>query len=258
MGKVRYMEIQGYNSVFYSLIKKYDFSDSHIMQKLSHCFLVADQCFSLAASLYMSVEERQFAYMCGLFHDIGRMEQWHCFASFSDSRTRHHAMLGADILTKNNIAAQMGLPKNLQKALVDIVKFHAEPYNGKNKDVITFLPILRNADNYVNLRNAAFGVEKLWVTKNGYSPEVLEKFKARQNLHGTPIKTKLDRLLQLLSRAYSIEYPILKKDFLARKYLNSIYENYSPELNIADRKIFYEECWRLKRELAFQMGASTK
>lgn len=252
------MEIHEYNSVFYSVIKKYDLSDSHMMQKMAHSFLVADQCFSLAASMYMSVEERKFAYICGLFHDVGRMEQWHCFASFSDSRTRHHAILGADLLEKTGAITQLDLPKNMQTALLEIIKYHAIPYNGRNKDVKKFLPILRNADNYINLRNAAFGVEQLWVTKNGVSPEVLQKFQARQNLHDTPIKTKLDRLLQLLSRAYSIEYPILKKDLLARKYLNSIYENYAPRLNISDKKIFYEECWRLKREFAFQMGATIK
>ena len=96
---------------------------------------------------------------------------------------------------------------------------------------------------------------KLWTKQNGVSADVLTKFQKRENLHGTLIKTKLDRVLQFLSRAYTIELPLLKKDLLARKYLNSIYDTYAPMLNIRDKKILYEECWRLKRELALQITA---
>ena len=118
-----------------------------------------------------------------------------------------------------------------------------------------YLQVLRNADNYANLQNTASGLEKLWTKQNGVSADVLTKFQKRENLHGTLIKTKLDRVLQFLSRAYTIELPLLKKDLLARKYLNSIYDTYAPMLNIRDKKILYEECWRLKRELALQITA---
>lgn len=249
------MEIQDYNAVFYEIVSKYDLTDNNIMRKLVHSFLVADSCFSIASSQYMPIEERKFAYVCGLMHDIGRMEQWNCFASFSDSRTRHHAKLGADLLVKTGAIEKLGLSKSMQNVLLELVKYHAIPYTGKDKDVLKFLPILRNADNYVNLQNAASGMEKLWTTKSGVTPELLKRFQERENLHGIPITTKLDRILQFLSRAYSIELPLLKKDFLARKYLNSIYEVYSAYLNISDKKILYEECWRLKREFALQLGA---
>ena len=243
------MNIQSFNLTFYDLMKKYDLTEPNLFRKFLHSFLVADNCFSLASSLYFNKEERDFAYLCGLVHDIGRLEQWDKFASFSDSKTRHHAQIGAALL-KNGYAEKFGLDKKQQKLLCEIVLYHATPYNDNNKIVKKYLQVLRNADNYANLQNTSNGMEKLWSDKDGVSVEVLKKFRNRINLHGTPIITKLDRVLQFLSRAYSIEFPLFQKDLLSRKYLNSIYDVYSVMLNTEDRKILYEECWRLKKELA--------
>lgn len=248
------MNIQDYNTIFYQIIKNYDLSDSNIFRKMLHSILVADNCFSIASSQYFNQQERSFAYLCGLLHDIGRMEQWNRFASFSDSKTKHHARIGAKLL-KEKWIDKFELTKSQQEVLLEVVLYHSFPYPGKNTEVKKYLQVLRNADNYANLQNTASGLEKLWTKQNGVSADVLTKFQKRENLHGTLIKTKLDRVLQFLSRAYTIELPLLKKDLLARKYLNSIYDTYAPMLNIRDKKILYEECWRLKRELALQITA---
>ena len=246
------MNIQKYNMVFQNLTQKYDLTESNMFKKYLHAFLVADNCFSLASSLYFNEEERDFAYLCGLVHDIGRMEQWDRYASFSDSKTKHHSILGSTLL-ETGWAEKFGLNKSQQKLLCQIVLYHASPYKGNDKNIKKYLQVLRNSDNYANLQNTSNGMEKLWSDKNGVSEEVLYKFQNRINLHGTPIVTKLDRILQFLSRAYCIEFPLFQKDLLARKYLNSIYDVYSKQLTTEDKKILYEECWRLKRELANEM-----
>lgn len=246
------MDIALLNQNYYELCKNYDLDDQNILRKFIHGLTAADACFSIANSLNFSRQEREFIYACGLLHDIGRMEQWKTYKSFSDSVTRPHEILGVEILQKGWISKFFDTVKEQELAL-KLVQHHTSIYYGQGKELKRFLPVLRNADNYANLQYTATGLQRLWVSKDGYTPDVLEKFQKRKNLHGTLIYTKLDRIFQFLSRTYAIDYPMLKKDLLARKYINAIYDVYSENLNKQDKSILYKECWALKKELAEQV-----
>lgn len=243
------MDISILNQNYYELAKTFDLSDPNIMRKYVHGLTTADGCFSIANSLLMNKNEREFIYACGLLHDIGRMAQWTNFASFSDTKTRPHEQLAVDIL-KNKWIKRFFENEYQQDIALQLIKHHTTPYVGKDANMNKYLPILRNADNYANLQYTATGLQRLWVNQNGVTPAVLAKFRLRQNLHGTPIHTKLDRILQFLSRAYAIDYNMLKRDMLGRKYINAIYDVYSESLNKEDKELLYKECWNLKRELA--------
>jgi len=243
------MDIALLNQNYYELSKTYDLDDPNILRKFIHGLTTADGCFSIANSLNLSKDEREFIYACGLLHDIGRMEQWKTYKSFSDSITRPHETLGVEIL-KGEWIKKFFETIEKQELALKLIQHHTSIYYGQGKDLKRFLSILRNADNYANLQYTASGLQRLWVTKDGVTPDVLQKFQKRKNLHGVPIYTKLDRILQFLSRTYAIDYPMLKKDLLGRKYINAIYDVYSENLNKADKSLLYKECWSLKKELA--------
>ncbi len=243
------MDISILNQNYYQLCKQYDLGDSNIMRKFVHGLTTADGCFSIGSSLLFNKEEREFIYACGLLHDVGRMVQWVTFASFSDSRTRPHEDLAVNLLKRQWIAKFFETKEKQQLAL-KLIKLHTTGYSGDDPQIKKYLPVLMNADNYANLQYNATGLQRLWVNQNGVSANVLAKFRLRQNLHGTPIHTKLDRILQFLSRAYMLKFNMLKRDMLGRKYINAIYDVYSPSLSKEDQEILYRECWNLKRELA--------
>ena len=73
------MNIQNYNQLFWNFIKNYDANDSNILRKIVHSFAVAEKCCSIASILKLDKKQREFAYIVGLFHDIGRFEQWKTF-----------------------------------------------------------------------------------------------------------------------------------------------------------------------------------
>jgi len=246
------MDIATLNQNYYDLSKTYNLDDENILRKFIHGLTTADACFSIANSLNLPKDEREFAYACGLLHDVGRMEQWTKYGNFSDSVTRPHEQLGVEVLKKNWIKKFFDTSEKRALAL-KLIEHHTAPYSGKDKEMKRFLPILRNADNYANLQYNATGLQRLWLNKEGVTPDVLEKFEKRQNLHGTPIYTKLDRIFQFLSRTYAVDYPMLKKDLLGRKYINAIYDVYKENLNKEDAKMLYKECWALKKELAEQV-----
>ena len=243
------MDISTLNSNFYELCSKFNLSDPNILRKFVHGIDTANCCFSLASSKYYDKKDREFVYAVVLLHDVGRMVQWKRYASFSDTKTRPHETLGVEFLQEKWIE-RFFKTKQEQKLALKMIEHHTTEYVGKDKGMQKYMPILRDSDNYANLQYTATGLQRLWLNIDGVSPAVLAKFRLRQNLHGTPIHTKLDRVLQFLSRTYAIEHNLLKRDLLARKYINSIYDVYHNFLNDEDNKLLYKECWNLKKELA--------
>lgn len=243
------MDISTLNINFYELCSKFSLSDPNILRKFVHGIDTANCTFSLASSKYYDKESREFIYAVGLLHDVGRMVQWKRYASFSDTKTRPHEILGIELL-KENWIERFFKTKQEQKLALKLIEHHTTPYNGKDQNMQKYLPILQDGDNYANLKYTATGLQRLWLTMDGVSPAVLAKFRLRQSLHGTPIHTKLDRILQFLSRAYVIKHNLLKRDLLARKYINSIYDVYHKYLTQEDNELLYKECWNLKRQLA--------
>lgn len=238
------------NELFFKLCGDFDLSDTNILRRFVHGLETAQNCFSVASSEFLPRQEREFLYKVGLLHDCGRLVQWQKYANFSDSKTAPHEKIGVEFLEESGYLEKFFEKKEEQKLAIKLIEHHTNPYNGKDTKFSQLLSILRDADCYANLDYTASGLQRLWTTQNGVSSSVLAKFRLRQSLHGTPIRTKLDRVLQLLSRTYSIKHNILIRDLLARKYINCIYEVYNGVLNTEDGRVLYKECWILKQELA--------
>ncbi len=248
------MDLMNANKLFFSLCKEFDIEDENILRRFVHGLETAQNCFSVASSEQLPRCEREFLYKVGLLHDAGRLVQWQRYANFSDSKTLPHEKLGPEFLKESGWLEKFFEKKDEQKLATKLIEHHTHPYQGKDAKFSQLLGILRDADCYANLDYTASGLQRLWTTQNGVSSQVLAKLRLRQSLHGTPIRTKLDRVLQLLSRTYSIKHNILKRDLLARKYINSIYEVYCGMLNSEDGQVLYKECWMLKQELAQQVA----
>lgn len=249
-----FMDLMNANQLFFKLCSEYDLSDPNILRRFVHGMEAAQNCFSVACSEMLSKAEREFLYCVGLLHDVGRLEQWKNYANFSDTKTQPHEKIGAVFLKESGYIEKFFETKEKQKLALKLIEHHTHDYQGKDQQFKKFLDILRDADCYANLDYTASGLQRLWTTQNGVSSQVLAKFRLRQSLHGTPIRTKLDRVFQLLSRTYSIKHNILKRDLLARKYINAIYEVYNGVLNTEDSQILYKECWILKQELANEVN----
>ena len=187
------MDISTLNVNFFELSSKFNLSDPNILRKFVHGVDTANCCFSLASSKYFDKNDREFIYAVGLLHDVGRMVQWKRYASFSDTKTRPHEMLGIEFLEEKWIS-RFFKTKQEQKLALKLIEHHTKPYVGKDKNMTKFMPILCDSDNYANLQYTATGLQRLWLTMDGVSPAVLAKFRLRQNLHGTQLHTKLDRI----------------------------------------------------------------
>ena len=95
--------IQNYNNIFYSYVSSYDLNDSNLLRKMIHSYEVARNCFAMASRKGLSEKERNFCYLMGLFHDVGRFKQWQIYHTYDDVKSVDHGDLSCgNIIYSNN------------------------------------------------------------------------------------------------------------------------------------------------------------
>ncbi|HXK82130.1 MAG TPA: HD domain-containing protein [Bacteroidales bacterium] len=121
-------------------------TDVNINMKYQHSLKVANNARVICQNLNMKDSECRLAYICGLFHDIGRFRQYKVYHTFVDSQSIYHGELGVDVLEKLNILK--GFNKKHAKIIKDAVYNHGllNISDRLNGDYLLFTNIIRDAD----------------------------------------------------------------------------------------------------------------
>lgn len=106
------MNREAAKEAFKKYTNEYDTSDIKIKLKILHTYRVADISDKISTSIGLSPVDVDFAWLLGILHDIGRMEQLTQYGTFKDADSIDHANLGADILFKNNPRLIEQFPKD--------------------------------------------------------------------------------------------------------------------------------------------------
>ena len=134
----------------------YNPEDVKVKLKIDHTYRVAELCDKLAKSLNLAREECDFAWMSGMFHDIGRFEQLRIYHTFQDNISVNHAALSADILFKKEKLIDCFIDdKDFDYELMEkVIRYHNVyilPANQGERERM-FCNILRDADKIDILR----------------------------------------------------------------------------------------------------------
>jgi HD superfamily phosphohydrolase YqeK len=230
--------IQNYNNIFWNEIKNYDLTDSNLLRKAIHSFDVAKNCFSLACNMNLNEKERNLCYLIGLFHDIGRFEQWTKYKTYDDNKSVDHGELSYNILSNPTYKQVLTLSKSEYHILKESIRYHTKPYCGEDVDIIKFNNILNNSDAFANVITTANGMQQMTVSKNGVTKEILDDFNNRKFLKFYSPQTKLDRCLLLTACCYYINHIYIRNIIIESNYIGIIYETFSKYLTQQDKKIF--------------------
>ena len=249
--------IQNYNNIFWTLISKYDFKDNNLLRKAIHSFDVAKNCFDLACSERANTKERNLAYLIGLLHDIGRFEQWIKFHTYDDTKSIDHGDASADILKSLNCKKLFNLNSKEEIILVEAIRFHTKSYLGKNKSIIKFNNILKDADAFSNVVYTANGMQQMTVSENGVTPEILNDFLSNKCLKKYSPQTKLDRSLMLTACCYYIQNTHFRRYIISSNYIDIIYETFSKYLTKEDKLVYKQAINSLKTNY-FNTNATNK
>lgn len=239
--------IQNYNNIFYKCICNYDLSDNNLLRKMIHSYEVARNCFSIAARKGMNVEERNFCYLMGLFHDIGRFKQWEIYHTYDDVKSEDHGELSCSILENLDCSSLFGIDVNQNRLLKEAIRFHTKPYLGNDEKIREYNDILKNADAFSNVISTASGMQQMTVNEDGGPSEIVaERFRNKELLVGISPKTKIDRCLMLTACCYYVKDSYLREEILKNRYMDMIFETFSKYLNELDKATYKEMIETLK------------
>jgi hypothetical protein len=127
-----------------------DLSDedlSAIFLKEQHTYRVIKDILLIAGDLDdVSGEDILIAETIGLFHDIGRFIQWKEYRTFVDSKSRDHALLGLEVLSRHRTLNCLPLAE--REVVEEAIRYHNTKDAPEDLDAraLFFTKLIRDAD----------------------------------------------------------------------------------------------------------------
>jgi hypothetical protein len=120
--------------------------DGPLLLKIEHTARVCKNIQRLARSIDLEDGDRRVAEAVGLFHDVGRFEQFSRYRTFNDRQSVNHATLGIDVLRQKAVLAD--LAEDEQAIIMDAVRFHNAPALPAERPPtsMVFMRLIRDAD----------------------------------------------------------------------------------------------------------------
>jgi putative nucleotidyltransferase with HDIG domain len=256
--------IKEYYNWFNSYVKKFYGEDSVVNQNIElkekHTLNVARHAVNIAKSLNLTEDEIITAEIIGLFHDIGRFEQFRTYKTFRDFISINHATLGIKILEENKILKD--LDDHRQKIIVKAISLHntKDLPNDLKEEEALFCKLIRDADKldifrvimeYENERkdNPNPAMDNLPFTP-GYNKELLNDIILNRKISNNSLKNYNDRKLYELSWIIDLNFPFsfnyIKEKNVLEMLINCLPEN--EEINQISKYLEqYIENYILKR-----------
>lgn len=132
---------------FNEYTKNYNLDDPRLSYKYFHSIRVMDNMLMLAKELKLSKQDTEVAKYIGLFHDLGRFEQYTRYESFDDHNL-DHGDYGANYLKENNILKMYDIAEEDYEVIYEAIKNHNKFRIASNlsKRELLFTKMIRDAD----------------------------------------------------------------------------------------------------------------
>lgn len=142
----------------------------NIALKKEHTLRVCKEILNLGKQLGLNENELYLAETIALLHDTGRFEQYALYKTFVDSQSVDHAVLGVEILEKNEILCSLDKPA--QDFILRTIRYHnrATLPREETETCLFFAKLLRDADKLDILKV----VTDYYGQKNGNRNDALE------------------------------------------------------------------------------------
>lgn len=141
-------------AAFKKYIENFDFKYGKIDLKIRHTYGVVKVSEYIANKLNLNNEDIELAKLIALLHDIGRFEQIRQSDSFIDNKDMDHAILGNNILFKDNLIRDFiedtQYDNIISKAILNHNRLYIE--DGLTERELLHAKIIRDADKTDNFR----------------------------------------------------------------------------------------------------------
>ena len=207
---------------------KYDMNIDMIKYKYNHSYRVVHQAEEICRSLNLDTEERDLASNIALLHDIARFKQWKEYKTFCDHDSFDHGDEAIKILFDEGEIKNYNIKEEdydvLKKAIKNHNKYSIDKKLNEREKLHSM--IIRDADKIDIVY--AFSTNRLLELEDDdseISESVSEDFMNHVLTVKKEIKTKNDRILEILGYLYDLVYDYSKERVLNEKYVDKIYNH---------------------------------
>ena len=260
------MNINKKNSLktFINYTANYDLKNIGIALKIAHTYRVAELSERIASVVanpqqIMNIEAADFAWLLGIFHDIGRFEQITRYGTFKDAISIDHAELGADILFCDGLfydfisdiepsltADELNILKNIAEKAIRLHNKLKIPENIDN-DTKMYTKILRDADKidiFRVLNEAPYTGRNL--KGLAVNEKIMQFVREHRCVPRTSINVHYNELEALISQccmAFELEFDVSRQIAAKQGYLNKLLNYDNQQLSILKSEVF--NTWKI-------------
>ena len=214
---------------FDKYVQQYDLNEKMIEYKYNHSYRVVHQAEEICRSLNLDTVERDLASNIALLHDIARFRQWTKYKTFNDRESFDHGEEGVKILFDEGEIENYLIDKDDYEVVKKAIYYHNKfdlNYDELTEREKLHCNIIRDADKIDIVY--AFSTNRLLELEDDdseISESVSEDFMNHVLTVKKEIKTKNDRILEILGYLYDLVYDYSKERVLNEKYVDKIYNH---------------------------------
>lgn len=202
--------------------------------KIIHTYNVCKIIIEIGKSIGLNEADLNISEVIGLFHDLGRFEQFLKYNTFADNKSIDHSMLAVKIINENNLLDKLDedIKELILKSILNHNKININ--HEKNKKILLFSKLIRDADKLDIYRIVNDYYDKKNIEKNDaimlelkdineYSEDIFNTVMSGNVARYENLKFSNDLKILQLSWIYDINFYYSFKLIKEKKYLTSIY-----------------------------------
>lgn len=206
--------------------------------KKNHSERVAKLCSLIAEKSFLDKEEQKMAGFIGLWHDIGRFEQFKKYRTFNDLDSENHAELSVSVL--DNQEFMLSVADGNKQIIIEAIRHHnlVDLPDKLDKQTLLFCQILRDADkldiwetNVDNLkRDGSFNISSLGFglpKSNQINESVIKRITQQKSVLKGDLKSLDDYKLFLISMVFDLNFKSSFHLLNEKQLIRKIYESMS-------------------------------
>ena len=216
---------------------------NNLYRKYKHSFRVMDLSRRIAENLELNVELIDFVQLCGLFHDIGRFEQWRNYHTYLDSKSVDHANYSVVVLKNNNLIEKYVKDEKLKSIAYRAIKYHNKYKvpNNFSKETKQICNIIREADKIDILYILSSKERVINIGEDAFSEKIMNTLRSKKLILLSDRTTKADFLASNFAFIFDMNYVESFKLLKENNYINTIIDIYKEMTNNEELKNQLEE-----------------
>lgn len=207
--------------------------EANLLYKKEHSLRVRDYMLALGRDLQLDEHQMFLAEVIGLFHDIGRFEQYVKYRTFKDHQSEDHAELGLSVLERFKIFSDR-VSELEKETILTAIKNHNKRVIQESVDgnALLFCRLIRDADKLdildqiINFYEDPERTPYLAVDSNhtdeSYSPEIIQGILSGKQISYTCVKTSVDIKLIRMSWLLDLTFPTALEIAKSKRYLERL------------------------------------